>query len=100
MLLESLQPAPSARPRGREGECGVKQAIAAAFRARFPSPQQMGAIEAADLEIDVLTDADALVVGRLVHTVGDRTRRGVFTVHLRKFGGDWFIVSDHFSTLD
>ena len=75
-----------------------KKAIAAAFRSRFPSPQQMGTIEMTDLEIEVLTSTDALVFGHLVHTVGDVGRKGVFTVHLRKIGGDWFVVSDHFST--
>ena len=75
-----------------------KKAIAAAFRSRFPSPQQMGKIEVTGLEVEVLTGTDALVFGHLTHTVGGLVRKGVFTVHLRKIGGDWFVVSDHFST--
>jgi ketosteroid isomerase-like protein len=75
-----------------------KKAIAAAFRSRFPTPQHMGKIEVTDLEIEVLTGTDALVFGHLVHTVGDAVRKGVFTVHVRKVGGDWFVISDHFST--
>ena len=75
-----------------------KKAIAATFRSRFASPQQMGKIKVTDLEIEVLTGTDALAFGHLAHIVGDMVRRGVFTVHVRKIGGDWFVVSDHFST--
>ncbi len=76
-----------------------KNAIVEAFRARFPSPKEMGSIETAHLEIDVLSETDALVFGRLVHTVGDKNQTGIFTVHLQKMGDNWFVVSDHFSAV-
>ena len=38
-----------------------RDAISPAFRSRFPSPQEMGKFETSELEIDLLTDNDALV---------------------------------------
>lgn len=75
-----------------------RRAIDAAFKARFASTELMGTIEAPELEIEVLSKEDALVFGQLEHTVGDATQRGLFTVHVRNIGGEWFVVSDHFST--
>lgn len=77
-----------------------KKAIAAAYKARFPSPKEMGQIEFAHLEIDALSETNTLVFDHLVHTVGEASRRGIFTVHLRKMEGNWFVVSDHFSAVD
>ena len=57
----------------------------------------MGKFEVSDLEIDALTDGDALVVGKWSHTAGPRARHGVFTVHMKKFQGEWVVVTDHTS---
>jgi len=75
-----------------------RRAIDAAFKARFTSAELMGRIEAPELEIQVLSEKDALVFGQLAHTVGDATQMGLFTVHVRNIGREWFVVSDHFST--
>jgi ketosteroid isomerase-like protein len=74
-----------------------KEAISGALSVRFPTPDTMGTIEAASLEIEVLSDTDALVFGRLVHTLRGTIQKGLFTVHVRNIGGNWLVVSDHFS---
>ena len=74
------------------------QAITAAYKARFPTPQQMGMLTVTDLAIEVLTDLDAVVFGYWKLTVEDTTRKGVFTVQVRKIEGNWLFVSDHSST--
>ena len=74
------------------------QAITAAYKARFPTPQQMGKLAVTDMIIEVLTDLDAIVFGHWMLAVDNETRKGVFTVQLRKVEGDWLFVSDHSST--
>lgn len=71
--------------------------IAAAFRSRFHAADEMGSLAAENLEVDVIGASDAVVFGEWVHTLGERVRRGVFTVHLRRFGDEWLTVSDHTS---
>ena len=76
-----------------------RDAIVATVRARYPTPERMGTLELTQLEITVLTAQDALVFGRLRHMLGDVTRPLVFTVHLRRVGGAWLMVTDHTSTV-
>ena len=71
--------------------------IAAAFRSRFDSADKMGRLEAENLEVEVIGESDAVVFGEWVHMLGERVRRGVFTVHVRRFGDEWLTVSDHAS---
>ena len=75
-----------------------KKAIAAMFRSRFPSREQMGTFNVTNLEIQLLGDEDALVFGEWVHTVAGKDRRGAFTVHLARLDGAWVVVSDHTSS--
>ena len=74
------------------------EAIASAFKARFDSPENMGKLEVADLEIQLLSESDALVFGAWTQTTRTARRTGVFTVHLKKIDGEWLVVSDHSST--
>jgi ketosteroid isomerase-like protein len=74
-------------------------AIRGAYTSRFDSPEKMGKLDLKDLEIDLLTESDALVVGTWSHTAGRGVRRGVFTVHMKKIGGEWVIVNDHTSAM-
>ena len=76
-----------------------KDAIVAAVKARYPTPERMGTLELTQLEINALTAQDALVFGRLRHTLGDVTRALVFTVHLHKVGAAWLMVTDHTSAV-
>jgi len=78
--------------------CYGFEAIAAAFKARFDSPDNMGRLEVADLEIQLLSESDALVFGAWTQTTLTARHQGVFTVHMKKFDGEWLIVSDHSST--
>ena len=72
--------------------------IAAACKARFDSPDNMGRLEVANLEIQLLGESDALVFGAWTQTTRTARHHGVFTVHLKKIEGEWLIVSDHSST--
>ena len=74
------------------------EAIASAFKARFNSPENMGKLEVADLEIQLLGGSDALAFGAWIQTTRTGRRNGVFTVHMKKIAGEWLIVSDHSST--
>ena len=75
-----------------------KWAIVAAYKTRFQTHQQMGKLTLADLEIDVLTPADAIAFGRWRLVMEDKAAEGFFTVQLRKIKGTWLYVSDHSST--
>ena len=74
------------------------EAIAAGFKDRFDSPDNMGRLEVANLEIQLLGENDALVFGAWIQTTPAARRHGVFTVHVKKMDGEWLIVSDHSST--
>ncbi len=73
-------------------------AIASACKARFSSPDNMGRLEVADLEIQLLGEDDALVFGAWTQTTRMASHHGVFTVHTKKIDGEWLIVSDHSSS--
>ena len=75
-----------------------KEAIATSYKTRFPAPQQMGKLTIAELEIDVLTSTDAIVHGRWLLTMEQKSSTGFFTVQLKKIDGSWLFVSDHAST--
>lgn len=72
-------------------------AIAAGYRRRFAAPRPMGTLSISELEIEVLSDTDALVFGRWALQFADQAPHGVFTVHARSFAGEWLFVSDHAS---
>jgi ketosteroid isomerase-like protein len=72
-------------------------AIRARYKSLYDSPEKLGKLEVKDLEIDILTDGDALVVGRWLHTAEQLARVGVFTVHMKKIHGEWVMATDHAS---
>ena len=72
--------------------------IASAYRARFATPETMGTLQLVALEIDLLTSSDALIFGKLIHSLDTNARDVFFTVHMRQIDNDWLIVSDHAST--
>jgi uncharacterized protein (TIGR02246 family) len=76
-----------------------KAAIAAAYRARFASPERMGTLRLTRLEISVLSETDALIYGELDHTLGDQTSVLACTLHMRRAGGAWRMALDHTSAL-
>jgi uncharacterized protein (TIGR02246 family) len=72
-------------------------AIRATYKSQYDSPEKMGKLEVNDLEIDILAEADALVVGKWSLTTGPVAHHGVFTVHMKKLQGEWVVVTDHTS---
>ena len=74
------------------------EAIATGFKTRFDSPDSRGLLAVADLDIQLLSESDALVFGDWIQTTPTARHHGVFTVQLKKIAGEWLIVSDHSST--
>jgi uncharacterized protein (TIGR02246 family) len=74
------------------------EAIAVGFKDSFHSPENMGRLEVANLDIQLLSENDALVFGSWTQTTRTARRHGVFTVHTKKIDSEWLIVSDHSST--
>jgi ketosteroid isomerase-like protein len=60
-----------------------------------------GKLSTHDMEINYIGSEDAVVFARfllvLVDSGEQQHTRGVFTVHVRRFAGNWKIVSDHSS---
>ena len=75
-----------------------KTAIVETFKSLYTSPAMLGTFSVIHLELKYLSDHDALLFGLFEHTLGDISREGAFTVHVRNFEGEWLIVSDHTST--
>ena len=73
------------------------EAIRARYKLIYDSPEKLGQLEVKGLEIDILTDGDALVVGKWSHIAGQLPRVGVFTIHMKKIQGEWFMATDHAS---
>jgi ketosteroid isomerase-like protein len=76
------------------------EAIRARYKSLYDSPEKLGKLEVQDLKIDILTDGDALVAGKWSHTAGQLVRHGVFTVHMKKVQGEWFMATDHASVAE
>ena len=70
------------------------EAIASAFKSRFDTPENMGKLEVANLEIQLLSESDALVFGGWTQTTRTARRNGVFTVHMKKIDGEWLAIAD------
>ena len=74
-----------------------RAAIVEAYKSRFSNLQQMGKLTLDELEIDVLTPADAIAFGRWRLGLEGKSSEGFFTVQLKKIEGTWFYISDHSS---
>ena len=70
------------------------------YKTRYPTPEKMGKLQFADLEVRMLGLAHASVLGRF-HLVRDAAAgglaTGIFTLIFRKAGGAWKIILDHTS---
>lgn len=73
------------------------ETIRARYKSLYDSPEKLGQLEVRDLEIDILTDGDALIIGKWSHTARQLARTGVFTVHMKKVHGEWVMATDHAS---
>lgn len=67
------------------------------YKKRYPDTTAMGKLQFTILELRLLSDDDAFVLGKwhLSRTIGDIG--GYFTLLFRKINGKWYIVSDHTS---
>lgn len=63
----------------------------------YDSPAKMGELTFDIFEVDLLSPTEALVFGAWSLKREADTPHGLFTLHFRKFGNDWLIVSDHTS---
>ena len=76
------------------------QATLDRYKASYPDKATMGTLSFYDLEINVITEKDALVFGHWKLDRAKDTPNGLFTLHMRQVDGEWVIVSDHTSSAD
>lgn len=68
------------------------------YKSRYPDKATMGELAFTDLDVELLSPSDALVFGRWRLTRENDSPNGLFTLHFKKMGRDWKIVSDHTSS--
>ncbi len=66
----------------------------ARYKARYPDRATMGVLTTSDYDIDLLSADAAIAHGRWKVTTATGSSDGLYTLVLRKIGGDWLIVSD------
>ncbi len=66
----------------------------------YPDRAAMGTLDFSGLTVEVLSPSAATVFGRwrLTFATGAAPAGGLFTLGVRRIGGDWRIVSDHTSS--
>lgn len=76
------------------------QATLDRYRKRYQAEgKEMGQLKFQDVHVEVLGDECALARGRWHLTMKDgKTPNGLFTLLLRKIGGQWRVVHDHTSS--
>lgn len=77
------------------------QATMDRYRRRYPTPDNMGRLTFGDLEVRMMADDAALVLGRweLTRSAGaGGDAGGNFSLVMRRLNGDWLIVHDHTSS--
>ena len=65
------------------------------YRARYGSGAELGFLSFKNLDVEMITDDVAIVVGRFNLERDQATSGGLFTLVLRRFDGRWRIVHDH-----
>lgn len=75
------------------------QATLDRYRQRYSTREAMGTLRFADMEIRLLGERAAMVLGKweLQNTAGNP--HGNWTLVLQKFGAEWLIVHDHTSVV-
>lgn len=68
------------------------------YKARYPDKAAMGSLAFTDLDIQLISEHDALVFGRWTLTRDNDAPTGLFTLHMKNIDGAWKIVSDHTSS--
>ena len=75
-------------------------ATLARYRERYSTSEKMGKLQFENLEITLLGDDAALVLGRWQLDRSTEPVSGNFSLVLRKLDGKWLIVHDHTSSLE
>ena len=57
----------------------------------------MGKLNFDELEVTMLNESSAFVLGRWHLKIGDERKNGNFTLVVKKIDGQWLIVHDHSS---
>ena len=71
------------------------QAVLERYHKTYPDRRSMGTVSFSDLEVTMLSQTAALVVGKY-HLVRESDHpEGVFTLIFRKFPDGWKIINDH-----
>lgn len=72
-------------------------ATRARYKERYPTAERMGRLEFDRLEVRLLGNDAALVLGRWCLRPDDDSRGGNFSLVFRRMGNRWVIVHDHTS---
>ena len=70
------------------------------YQRRYPTREQMGQLKFSQLDITLLGDSAALVLGRWKLTRDPAPVGGNFTLIFRRIDGKWVIIHDHTSKAD
>jgi beta-aspartyl-peptidase (threonine type) len=76
------------------------QATLDRYRQRYSTPAAMGKLEFRELEVTMLGDEAALVLGEWRLQVGTESPAGNFSLVLRRIDNQWLIIHDHTSVLE
>jgi ketosteroid isomerase-like protein len=68
------------------------------YKARYPNRESMGTLSFSELEITLLGDDAAVVLGRWELKRKSGRSRGIFSLTLRKGADGWKIIQDHTSS--
>jgi ketosteroid isomerase-like protein len=102
-LIDTYLPSDDVRYAGSDGVIRGIAEIRRRFAAAYPDQTQLGQLEFFEIDINVLTARDALVLGqwtlRRESADGTQVLGGLSTLHLRKTAQGWLVLSDHTSTL-
>ncbi|MAP94965.1 MAG: DUF4440 domain-containing protein [Ponticaulis sp.] len=74
------------------------QATLDRYLTSYDSPEKMGKLSFSNLVTTISDADDAMVFGKWELERATDKPWGLFTLHFRKFGDDWLIVSDHTSS--
>ncbi|MBM4165668.1 MAG: nuclear transport factor 2 family protein [Ignavibacteria bacterium] len=70
----------------------------AKYKRNYDTKDKMGTLEFSDLEISVLEENVAWVLGKWKLKRANDEPHGIFTLVMKKFDGEWKIVHDHTSS--
>ena len=73
------------------------QATLDRYKKKYHPPDQMGKLSFDELEVTMLNESSAFVLGRWHLKIGDERQNGNFTLVVKKIDGQWLIVHDHSS---